>query len=157
MLTLYVWAWVRGWTVTVSDLKIFKPASVDPTIVFQIKVDVCLLRAGWLFKLNPFGFLQTSLPGILPGTSGVRLPHRGHLPGVKALSQWPPSSSTVCVCSSNMPPEGAVNVLFSDVKYSPVSHWKRDVHFYSMLGIWLISFICPSLFPSSRWIDCLFL
>lgn len=27
--------------------------------------------------------LQTSLPGILPGASRIRLPHRGHLPGVR--------------------------------------------------------------------------
>lgn len=31
-------------------------------------------------------FLQTSLPGVLPGTSGVRLPHRGHLPGVRSVA-----------------------------------------------------------------------
>lgn len=27
--------------------------------------------------------VQASLPGVLPGAPGVRLPHRGHLPGVR--------------------------------------------------------------------------
>lgn len=33
-----------------------------------------------------WSLLQTSLPGILPGTSGVRMPHWGHLPGVTSIT-----------------------------------------------------------------------
>lgn len=35
--------------------------------------------------------VQASLPGVLPGAPGVRLPHRGHLPGVRP---WPPPGAT---------------------------------------------------------------
>lgn len=39
-----------------------------------------------IIALVCLSFLQTSLPGILPGTSGVCLPHRGHLLGVRSVA-----------------------------------------------------------------------
>lgn len=39
------------------------------------------LQAGWSFFTS---LLQTSLPGVLPGTSRIRLPYWRHLPGVRS-------------------------------------------------------------------------
>lgn len=37
--------------------------------------------------------LQPRLPGVLPGAPGVRLPHRGHLPGVAARHSPAPGAA----------------------------------------------------------------
>lgn len=51
--------------------------------------------------------VQASLPGVLPGAPGVRLPHRGHLPGVRP---WPPPGATAYdvhqVCHQRVMPFG---------------------------------------------------
>lgn len=101
--------------------------------------------------------LQTSLPGVLPGTSGVRLPYRRHLPGIRRVAMTTSFLLPELVYGHSLPPEGAVIWLFSlIVKYSSQQGYSFLLYAWHLTDF-IHSYLSLCLFPSSWWIDCLFL
>lgn len=69
---------------------------------------------------------------------------------------WQLSFATACVCSSGLPPEGAVSGDFFSLHCKMLMSLENlDHHSYSMLDIWLISLIPFSLFISMISMDWL--